>query len=156
MLMACSPLNCVQVSPNASTYGMSSRIVNELGCISYAWIHFHLPGRRLGTPSCALEIFEFSSGEFFFNQLMSLSLFVYGRARVTMEGKTDVPMSIPVTVYWYLGILRSSLGKEMARADISTSSLWMVSTDGLGSWTFRDTSCMSEREFFHAQNNRSL
>ena len=38
-----------------------------------------------------------------------------------------VPMSIPVSVYGYLGLLRSSLGKEMAHAEIATLSQWMVS-----------------------------
>jgi hypothetical protein len=38
-----------------------------------------------------------------------------------------MPMSVPVSVCGYLGLLWSSLGKEMARADIAMSSLWMVS-----------------------------
>ena len=39
-----------------------------------------------------------------------------------MEGKSVVPMSIPVSVYGYLSaILRSSLGKDMADAVVTTS-----------------------------------
>jgi hypothetical protein len=128
MLMACSPLNCVQVSPNASTYGMSSHIVNEHGWISYAWTHLRLPGWRQGTPPCALEVFGFSSREFFgvkHSLFISLPLFVYGRTRLTR--KSVMPLSVPVSFYGYHGLLWSSLGKEMARADIATSFLLMVS-----------------------------
>ena len=45
----------------------------------------------------------------------------------SFEDGSVVPMSVPVSVYRYLGLLRSSLGKEMARADIAMLSLWMVS-----------------------------
>jgi len=80
-----------------------------------------------------LEVCEFSTREFFFgikhSFFISLSFFVYGRVRLAMEGKSVVPMSVPVSIYGYLGLLRSSIGKEMARADIATSSLWMVSTE---------------------------
>ena len=38
-----------------------------------------------------------------------------------------MPMAVPVSVYGYLGLLWSSLGKETAHADIAASSLWMVS-----------------------------
>ena len=44
-----------------------------------------------------------------------------------MEGESVVPMSVPVSFYECLGLLRSSLGKEMARADIVALSQWMVS-----------------------------
>jgi hypothetical protein len=46
--------------------------------------------------------------------------------RVHLDLQDVVPMSVPVSVYGYLGLLRSSLGKEMACADIATSSQWMV------------------------------
>ena len=36
-----------------------------------------------------------------------------------MEGKTVVPMSVPVSIYGYLGLLRSSLGKDVADADVA-------------------------------------
>ena len=49
----------------------------------------------------------------------SHSLFVYGRVRLTMEGKSVVPMSVPVSIYGYLGLLQSSLGKDMADADVA-------------------------------------
>ena len=37
-----------------------------------------------------------------------------------MEQKSVMPMSIPESVYGCLGLLQSSLGKEMARADIAS------------------------------------
>ena len=44
----------------------------------------------------------------------SYHLIVYGRARLAMEGKSVVPMSIPVSVYGYLGLLRLAWVRPVA------------------------------------------
>ena len=62
-----------------------------------------------------------------------------------MEGKSVVPMSVPVSVYGYLGLLRSSLGKDMADTDITSSSGIQDGTKqmALGARTDCDNVCMS-------------
>jgi hypothetical protein len=41
------------------------------------------------------------------------SLFVYGRARLTMEGKSVMPMFVPESIFGHLSLLQFSLGKNM-------------------------------------------
>ena len=48
------------------------------------------------------------------------SLFVYARASLATEGKSVMPMSNPVSVYRHLGLLWSSLGEDMADADVAS------------------------------------
>ncbi len=77
-----------------------------------------------------------------------LSVIVYGRARLAMEGKSVMPVSNPVSVMGTSAYCSLAQGKEVADADVAF--LVMVSSGtkqmALGSWTDHDTSCVSEKE----------
>ncbi len=140
---------------------MSSRIISELGCIHMLEPISASPGED-DTTLCLRGFRVFLLRSFFGMEasfFSRISFVIYGRARLAMEGKSVVPMSIPVSVYRYLGLLWSSLGKDTWQALMSPFSSSVQ--DGtkqmaLGLQTDRDTLCMSEREFCHHQNNCRL
>jgi hypothetical protein len=76
----------------------------------YTWTHFRLPGRRQGTPPCVLEVFKFSSREFFGieHSLFYLTVIVCLWQSKACHGREEccayVHLSILVRVPWLIAV----------------------------------------------------
>ena len=121
-----SPLNCVQVSPNASTHPVSFHIISERECICMLGPISTSSGDDKGHHLVPERFLSFPLVKFFWNGSIPFFL-AYHFSSMAERGSPwkggvlcPCPSQYPFTGTF--GLLRSSLGKDMTDAVITTSS----------------------------------